>query len=154
MRESGKITRRVAIVGSFAATYTPVFAASAVLASDPIFAAIATHRRAYADLLVLFEAQMAADQALQAANTLTRPALAARLRAVCEAEGPLGRVEMQASRRLTETVPTTLEGAVAVLRYLRELFARDDYAPIEEDGYRTLAFSTERAIERYCVRSW
>jgi hypothetical protein len=41
-----------------------------------------------------------------------------------------------------------LPGAAAVLRYLRELFERDDYAPFEDDGYRALMSSTERAISR------
>jgi hypothetical protein len=108
---------------------------------DPILAAIAAHRRVYAELLKLFEAQRAADEAVQQANALARPALEARLAELCRAEGPRGRLEKRASRRMTTTVPTTLDGAVAVLRYLRDLFERDGYAPFEDD---------ERAMARYC----
>lgn len=118
-------------------------------ASDPIFAAIDAHRRVYAEILTLLDALTAADRAVQQADALARPALEARLDELCRAEGPLGRLEIRASRRMAATVPETLDGAVAVLRYLRDLFARDDYAPFEDDGYRTLLFSTERAIARH-----
>jgi hypothetical protein len=50
--------------------------------------------------------------------------------------------------RLARTLPATLAGAVAVLRYVRERFRRDNYALYEEDGYRVLLLSTERAISR------
>lgn len=149
MSESGKLTRRTALTGSLAVICAPQVAASPV-PSDPIFAAIETHRRVYAEILALLNAQTAADQAVQQADAVTRPVLEARLDELCRAEGPLGRLEMRASNRMVATVPTTLEGAVAVLRYMRELFARDDYAPFEDDGYRTLMFSTERAIARHC----
>ncbi len=136
------ITRRHLVAASAAVPVAAV-AAFPVLAcgeagSDPIFAAIDAHRRAYADLLTLFEAQAAAEQA----------GLAARLDKLCAAEGPLGRVEMAAAGRLARTVPATLAGAAAVLRYVRERFKRDHYALYEEDGYRVLLFSIERAICR------
>ena len=136
------ITRR-AIIAASAAALVPDIAASS---ADPIFAAIAAHGKAYSDILVLLDAQRAADEALQQADDLTRPALQARLDDLCRAEGPLGKIEMRATDRLIATVPSTLDGAVAVLRYLRGLFARDNYAPIEEDGYRALMGSIERGI--------
>jgi hypothetical protein len=120
----------------------------AASAPDPIFALIAAHKRAYADLAVLFAAQQAADQALERAGAAERPRLEERLNELCTAEGPLGVVEMQATDRLLRTVPATLAGAAAVLAYVRERFERDDYALCEEDGYHALLYSTERAICR------
>jgi len=146
------ITRRHLVAASatvIPAAIGPLLPALACPA-DPIFATIEAHRRVYAKILALLDAQTAADRAVQQADANTRPALEARLNQLCRAEGPLGRLEIRASKRMAATVPTTLEGAVAVLRYLRELFARDDYAPFEDDGYRALLFSTERAIKRHC----
>ena len=140
--ERDSITRRAVIAASAAALLPEIAASSA----DPIFAAIAAHWRAYSDILILLDAQRAADEALQQADDLTRPALQARLDQLCRAEGPLGKIEMRASDRLIATVPSTLDGAVAVLRYLRGLFERDVYSPIEDEGYRTLMGSIERGI--------
>ncbi len=149
MCESAKLTRRAAIAGPLAVACMPSATTSSI-APDQIFSAIAAHRRVYAELLKLFDAQRAADEAVQQADALARPALEARLSALCRAEGPLGRLEMRASNRMAATVPTTLDGAVAVLRYLRELFERDDYSPFEDDEYRRLLNSTECALVRYC----
>jgi len=145
--ESHSITRRFLVAGSAAAVAVlasaPVLACEAVC--DPILAVIDGHRRAYADVVALLAAQDAADQALREANDTMRPVREARLADLCAAEGPLGLAEMQAAARLAGTVPETLAGAAAVLRYVRERFA-DDYAMYEEDGYRALLLSTERAI--------
>jgi hypothetical protein len=75
-----------------------------------------------------------------------RVALENRLADLCEAEGRLGRIEMQASLRLAKTVPASLTGAAAALRYVRERYDVGQYPMFEEDGYRLLLFSTERAI--------
>jgi hypothetical protein len=136
------ITRRAMIAGSAAALLPDIAASSA----DPIFAAIGAHWRAYSDILILLDAQRAADEALHGANDLARPALQLRLDQLCRAEGPLGKIEMRATDRLIATVPSTLDGAVAVLRYLRVLFERDEYSPIEDQGYRSLLWSIERGI--------
>src|SRR3954471_8495995 len=145
------ITRRHLVAAGGALTVGGPF--QAVAAVDPIFSAIEAHRRVYAEILALLDAQTAADRAVQQADALTRPALEARLDELCRAEGPLGRLEIRASKRMAATVPETLDGAVAVLRYLRELFARDQYAPFEEEGYRTLLFSAEGAIARHIVNT-
>jgi hypothetical protein len=147
--ENPFITRRHLVAAAVPLAVGASFPARACV-PDPIFAAIEAHRRAYAEILALLDAQTAVDETLQQADAITRPALEARLDELCRAEGPLGRLEIRTSKRMAATVPETLEGAVAVLRYLRELFARDDYAPFEEDGYRTLLFSTECAIDRHC----
>jgi hypothetical protein len=147
------ITRRHLVAASAAVIPASIgtMPASADIAPDPIFTAILAHRRVYAELLKLFDAQRVTDEAVQQANALARPALQARLSELCRAEGPLGRLEMRASNRMAATVPTTLDGAVAVLRYLRELFERDDYSPFEDDEYRKLLNSTERALVRHCA---
>jgi hypothetical protein len=140
MAQAGRrfITRRDMVAASMVIPIATITSASSLASPDPIFAAIAEHRRAYADLLALFEAQMAAEQAGHAA----------RLDALCVAEGPLGRVEMAATDRLARTVPQSLAGVAAMLRYVRERFEQDDYPLYEEDGYRALLFSTECAICR------
>lgn len=149
--ERRSITRRQLVAASAlipaAALVSAPFRARATL-PDPIFALIAAHARAYADLAALFAAQQAADQALQRADAAARRRLEARLDELCAAEGPLGAIEMQATDRLVRTVPATLAGAAATLAYVRERFERDDYPLCEEDGYRALLFSTERAIGR------
>ena len=43
-------------------------------------------------------------------------------------------------------MPVSLTGAAAALRYVRELHEVGHYPMYEEDGYRLLLFSTERAI--------
>ena len=57
---------------------------------------------------------------------------------------------IEAHSRVYAEILALLDAQRATLRYLRELFARDHYAPFEDDGYRTLMFSTERAIARHC----
>jgi hypothetical protein len=53
---------------------------------------------------------------------------------------------MTASLRLAGTVPASLRGAAAVLHYVRERYDVGHYPMYEEDGYRLLLFSAERAI--------
>jgi hypothetical protein len=43
-------------------------------------------------------------------------------------------------------VPASLNGAAAALRYVRERYEVGHYPMYEEDGYRLLLFSAERAI--------
>jgi hypothetical protein len=97
-------------------------------------------------LLVVLDAQSAAEKALWRASDETRAALQARLDEVVAEEGRLGLAVIEASERLVSTVPATLSGAAAVLRYVRELFEREEYTVCEDDGYRTLLYSTECAI--------
>ena len=53
---------------------------------------------------------------------------------------------MSSTDRIVATVPRTLAGAAACLRYVRERFVADGFGLYEEDGYRALLFSTECAI--------
>jgi hypothetical protein len=51
------------------------------------------------------------------------------------------------------TIPQTLEGAAAALRYVRELFEREKYPLCDDDGYRALLYSIESAINRALARA-
>jgi hypothetical protein len=143
------ITRRRLMAASAAlvpAAGVPLPSPAHPAPQDPIFAAIDAHARAYADVLALLEAQSAAEKTLTEATDETRVALQARLDEAIAAEGPLGRAEIEAGRRLISTTPATLTGAAAVLRYARELFEGDKYPLCEDEGYLTLLYSTECAI--------
>lgn len=50
------------------------------------------------------------------------------------------------SALLATTVPASVTGAAAALRYVRERYDIGQYPMYEEDGDRLLLFSTERAI--------
>jgi hypothetical protein len=145
------LRRRQFVTGgaaALAAAITASPAASVPLpeAPDPILDAIAGHRRDYKELGRLLAEQDAAERELRRARKGGRAALEAQLVDLCEAEGLLGRIEMQASLRLAKTVPASLTGAAAALQYVRERYDVGQYPMYEEDGYRLLLFSTERAI--------
>jgi hypothetical protein len=115
-------------------------------AADPILDAIEGHRRNFDELRRLLAEQDAVEQELRRAPRGRQADLEAKLVGLCEAEGPLGRAEMKASLRLAKTVPASLNGAAAALSYVRERYDVGQYPMYEEDGYRLLLFSTERAI--------
>ena len=145
------LRRRQFVTGgaaALAAAITASRAASVLVpeAPDPILDAIEGHRRDFEELRRLLAEQDAAERELRCARKGGRPALEAQLADLCEAEGLLGRIEMQASLRLAKTVPASLTGAAAALRYVRERYDVGRYPMYEEDGYRLLLFSTERAI--------
>ena len=115
-------------------------------ATDPILDAIEGHRRAFEELGRLLAEQDAAERELRHAPKGRRTELQARLAGLCDAEGALGRAEMKASLRLAGTVPASLIGAAAALHYVRDRYELGHYPMYEEDGYRLLLFSTERAV--------
>ena len=115
-------------------------------ATDPILDAIEGHRRAFEELGRLLAEQDAAERELRHAPKGQRIELQARLAGLCDAEGVLGRAEMKASLQLAGTVPASLRGAAAALHYVRERYEVGRYPMYEEDGYRLLLFSTERAV--------
>ncbi|MDA9406439.1 hypothetical protein [Bradyrhizobium sp. CCBAU 45384] len=115
-------------------------------APDPILDAIESHRRAFEELGHLLAEQDAVERELRCAPAPRRAELEARLAGLCEAEGALGRAEMKASRQLAGAVPGSLNGAAAALKYVRECYEVGQYPLYEEDGYRLLLLSTERAI--------
>jgi hypothetical protein len=149
---AGMALRRRQFVTGGAAVLAAAVTASRVAsvpvpeAPDPILEAIEGHRRAFEKLRRLLAEQDDAERELRRAPRGRRADLEARLVGLCEAEGPLGCVEMKASLRLAKTVPASLNGAAAALRYVRERYDVGQYPMYEEDGYRLLLFSTERAI--------
>ena len=145
------LRRRQFVTGGAAALAAAITASRAASvpapeAPDPILAAIEGHCRDFEELRRLLAEQDAAERELRRARKGRRAALEARLADLCEAEGPLGCAEMKASLRLAKTVPASLTGAAAALRYVRERYDFGQYPMYEEDGYRQLLFSTERAI--------
>jgi hypothetical protein len=115
-------------------------------ATDPILDAIEGHRRAFEELGRLLAELDAAERELRHGPKGRRTELQARLAGLCDAEGALGRAEMKASLRLAGTAPASLRGAAAALHYVRERYEVGHYPMYEEDGYRLLLLSTERAI--------
>jgi hypothetical protein len=115
-------------------------------APDPILDAIEGHRRAFEELGHLLAEQDAVERELRRTPAPRRVELEAKLAGLCEAEGALGRAEMKASRRLATTVPGSLKGAAAALQYVRTCYEVGQYPLYEEDGYRLLLLSIERAI--------
>ena len=145
------LRRRQFVTGGAAALAAAVTASRAASvpvaeAPDPILDAIEGHRRDFEELRRLLAEQDAAERKLRRACKGRRAALEAQLADLCEAEGPLGCAEMKASLRLAKTVAASLTGAAAALRYVRERYDVGQYPMYEEDGYRLLLFSTERAI--------
>jgi hypothetical protein len=145
------LRRRQFVIGGaaiMAAAVTVSRAASVPVpeATDPILAAIEGHRRDFEELRRLLAERDAAERELRRGCKGRRAALEAQLADLCEAEGLLGCAEMKASLRLAKTVPASLTGAAAALRYVRQRYDVGQYPMYEEDGYRLLLFSTERAI--------
>ena len=145
------LQRRQFVTGGAAALAAAVTASRAASvpvaeAPDPILDAIEGHRRDFEELRCLLAEQDAAERELRRASKDRQAALEAQLADLCEAEGRLGRIEMKASLRLAKTVPASLTGTAAALRYVRERYDVGQYPMYEEDGYRLLLFSTERAI--------
>jgi hypothetical protein len=148
----GRALRRRQFVVGGAAILAGTIAASRAerlsvpAAIDPIVDAIEEHRQAYKELRDLLAEQDAAERELLHAPKDRQTELQARLAGLCEAEGAIGRAEMKASLRLAGTVPASLTGAAAALHYVRERYELGHYPMYEEDGYRLLLLSTERAI--------
>ena len=138
---TGGAAALAAVVAASRAASTPV-----PQAPDPILGAIESHRRDFAELRRLLAEQDAAERELRRAPKGRRAVLEAQLAGLCEAEGLFGRAEMKASLRLAKTVPVSLNGAAAALRYVRERYDIGQYPMYEEDGYRLLLFSTECVI--------
>jgi hypothetical protein len=149
------ITRRALLSGAaavpavlaapVAALAAPAALNSLVAAPDPIFAAIAAHARAYADINGILDDLATAEQAAWNAPRGARRAANKRLAEVYATERRFGGIERDATARFVKTIPQTLGGAAAALRYVREHF-EEGYSLCEEDGTMALLASTECAI--------
>src|SRR5947209_12215107 len=123
--ERDSITRRSLFSGALAlvpATVLPPGALANPAAPDPIFAAIAAHRSAYAQLNAFLHELAAIEKAAWHAPRGKRRAAKKRLAEAYKTERRFGDDEHQAFETFTGTVPHTLDGAVAALRYVRERF--------------------------------
>src|SRR3989440_1540083 len=112
---------------------------------DPIFAAIAAHTRACAELEAHVPVLAAAEQAAWHAPRGQRRAANARLKEEHAAQGRFCDLLGQATGRFVATVPHSLQGAAAALAYVREHYA-EGYPVCEEEECMMLFASTEHAI--------
>jgi hypothetical protein len=150
--ERDSITRRSLISGAMAlvpATTLSALPAPAPAAppADPIFAAIDAHRSAYAELNAFLHELAAVEQAAWRAPRGARRAANKRLAEAYKTERRFGDIEHQAFEKFIGTVPHTLDGAVAALRYVRARYDEGE-AICEEDDCMTLLASIEQAICR------
>jgi hypothetical protein len=156
--EPRSITRRSLLSGAAAAVPATVMpsalvaipaAAPAVapIAADPIFAAIEAHICAYDEFNAVLDDLAVAEHAAWNAPRGQRRAANKRLAEAYAAERRFGNLETEAVERLVATIPQTLQGAVAALRYVRERFAQG-YPMCEEDDFMALLASIEHAICR------
>lgn len=145
------ITRRSFVSGAMAAVPAAMVAANSAASApaipDPIFAAIDAHRRAYAELDAFLRELAVFEQAAWHAPRGSRRAANKRLAAAYKDERRFGTIEHDAIEKLVATVPQTLHGAAAALRYVREFFEQGNSMCEEEDTIALLA-STEQAICR------
>lgn len=155
--EPRSITRRslfaalgLPAVSAVAAALPPLDFASAPsglpATPDPIPALIEAHKRAYAEFIAVLDDLAIAEQAAWHAPRGKRRTANAALRQARAAERHFGDLESGAMEHLLSTVPQTLDGAVAALRYAREWFEQGH--SLEEEDYVTLIGSVERAICR------
>lgn len=118
---------------------------------DPVFAAIEAHIRAYNEFIAVLDDLAVAEQTAWHAPRGKRRAAKKQLAAAYAAERRFGGIENDAFERIVATVPDTLEGAVAALRYVREWFEQGHC--LEEEDCVALIGSVERAICRAAARS-
>jgi hypothetical protein len=157
--ESRSITRRSLLSGAAAAVPAMVMpaavtipAAAAVtiaapgIAPDPIFAAIEAHVRAYKEFVAVLDDLAVAEQTAWHAPRGQKRAANKQYAEARAAERRFGDLEDDALDRLVETIPQTLEGAVAVLAYVRERYQQNH--SMEEQGLMALLGSVEQAICR------
>ena len=131
-----------------AALPSPDFASapSGLPTPDPISALIEAHKRAYAEFIAVLDDLAVAEHAAWHAPRGKRRAANAVLKQAYAAERHFGELEADAMERLLASVPETLEGAIAALRYVRGWFEQGH--SLEEKDYITLIGSVERAICR------
>jgi hypothetical protein len=116
-------------------------------APDPVFAAIEAHVRACAELNAFLDELAEAEQAAWHAPRGQRRAANKRLRQAYATERRFGDFESDAAARMVATVPQTLQGAAAMLSYVREHFERGD-AICDEENAVALLGSVECAIRK------
>src|SRR5947209_11386865 len=131
----------------FALVSSGLQAAAVPAASDPIFAAIGAHARACAELEAHIPMLAAAEQAAWHAPRGQRRSANKRLKEEYAAQGRFCDLLGQATERFVATVPSTFEGIVAALAYVREHYAKG-YPVCEEEEAIALMASIETTIRR------
>jgi regulator of protease activity HflC (stomatin/prohibitin superfamily) len=124
----------------------PAALPAAITAPDLIFVAIEAHVRAYDEFIAVLDEMAIVERAAWNAPRGQRRAANKKYAAARTAERRFGNLEGDAMDRLVETVPQTLQGAVGVLRYIRERFERRH--SLEEETLMALLGSIEQAICR------
>jgi hypothetical protein len=115
---------------------------------DPIFAAIESHRRAYAALDAFIPELADAEQAAWHAPRGKRRAANRRLKEAYAEERRLGDTLSDAADRFAATVADTLPGAAAALAYVRAHYAQGYPMCDEEEDVVKLLASIETTIRR------
>lgn len=115
---------------------------------DPIFAAIAAHQRAYADLDAIIPELAEVEQAAWHAPRGKRRAANRRLKEAYATERRLGDALSNAGERFAATVADTLPGAAAALAYVRQHYAQGYPMCDEEEDVMKLLASIETTIRR------
>jgi hypothetical protein len=90
---------------------------------DPVFVAIAAHKRAYADLIGFADTLADAEQTAWHAPRGSRRTANRRLKDAYAAQARLVDALSEATERFVAVVPETSEGVVAALAYIRECYA-------------------------------
>ncbi len=156
--ERDSITRRSLLSGAAAAVPAvvmpsvvttapaamPVAIPASIAAPDPIFTAIEAHVRAYDEFIAVLDEMAIVERAAWNAPRGQRRAANKKYAAARAAERRFGNLEGDAMDRLVDAVPQTLQGVVAVLRYIRERFERRH--SLEEETLMALLSSIEQAI--------
>jgi hypothetical protein len=152
------ITRRALLSGAAAAASAAVIPAAAVASPnaaltaaptipDPIFAAIDAHTKAFAEFNAVLDDLAVAERTAWHAPRGQRRAANRRLAEARAAEGRCSDLASDAFDEFVATVPQTLEGALAALRYVRERCSRG-ITTCEEDECDAFLASLEGCLVR------
>jgi len=114
---------------------------------DPIFAAIADHIRASNEFIAVLDDLAIVERAAWHAPRGQRRAAKRRLKEAHAAEKRVSDLESEAVERFIATVPQTLQGVVAALRYARARHG-EEHPMWEDDCATTFLVSIEAAICR------
>jgi hypothetical protein len=119
-----------------------------VVVPDPIFATIEAHTRALREFNAVLDALAAAETQAWHAPRGQRRAAKRRLKQARADERHFGNLESDAVERFVTTVPQTLQGAAAMLAYVREHFEQGYPMCGEEEECMALLASIECAVCR------
>jgi hypothetical protein len=143
-----KLSRRAALAG-LALAPTAGLAATTTTEVDPIFAVIEKHREAWKAFAGAASAAGDLEEALVLRGE-RRDESPPYVEAQARADG-LGEVAEQLKEALLETTPTTLAGALAVIRYVNGFDHGHYHDLFENEEYATFLTTIGDVIERVAV---